>query len=183
MATEHENPNRNHTTYDLNAFHQIPNQLRWDPFDLDHQGDHDWITGMHLLAGAGDPIMKTGLGILVYSISRDMATSSAFYSADGDLLVVPQLGSLDIRTELGSLLVRPNEICVIPRGVRYHVGIRGEGWQKCARGYALELYQGHFRLPDLGPIGSNGLANVADFQAPVAAYEMCVDREYSIVSK
>lgn len=95
-----------------------------------------------------------------------MPKNTAFYSADGDFLIVLQHGVLDIQTELGHILVRPNEICVIPRGIRYRVKLP-EG---PVRGYILELYSGHFQLPELGPIGSNCLANARDFQAPVAAY-------------
>ena len=93
----------------------VPNQLRWDPFDLDETVD--WVHGLHLVAGAGDPTLKHGLGIILYAAGKDMG-KEAFYSADGDFLIVPQHGVLDIQTELGRLLVRPNEICVIPRGVR-----------------------------------------------------------------
>jgi homogentisate 1,2-dioxygenase len=93
----------------------IPNQLRWDPFDLDQTVD--WVHGLHLIAGAGDPTIKIGLGIWMYAAGKSMG-NEAFYSADGDFLIVPQHGVLDIQTELGKLLVRPNEICVIPRGVR-----------------------------------------------------------------
>ncbi|KAK3381699.1 homogentisate 1,2-dioxygenase [Podospora didyma] len=144
--------------------HYIPNQLRWDPFD--HLPDTDFVSGLRLLAGAGDPTLKQGLGIYVFAAGVSMSPQSAFYSADGDLLIVAQEGVLDIRTELGWLLVRPMEICVIPRGVRYQVHLPSGP----ARGYALELYQGHFSLPELGPIGSNGLANARDFQAPVASF-------------
>lgn len=119
------------------------------------------------MAGAGDPTLKQGIGMYVYAAGKSMDEKTAFYSADGDLLIVPQEGTLDIRTELGWLLVRPMEICVIPRGVKYQVHLV-EG--KSARGYALELYQGHFNLPELGPIGSNGLANARDFQTPVACF-------------
>ncbi|KAN0081819.1 Homogentisate 1,2-dioxygenase [Elaphomyces granulatus] len=155
----------------------IPNQLRWNPFDLDESVD--WVHGLHLVAGAGDPTMKSGLGILFYAAGRDMG-NEAFYSADGDFLIVPQHGVLDVQTELGKLLVRPNEICVIPRGIRYRVSLPSGP----VRGYICELYQGHFQLPELGPMGSNGLANARDFQAPVAAF---VDdeqpSEYTIISK
>jgi homogentisate 1,2-dioxygenase len=96
--------------------HHIPNQLRWNPFDLDE--DVDWVHGLHLVAGAGDPTMKSGLGILLYAAGKDMG-NEAFYSADGDFLIVPQHGVLDIQTELGKILLRPNEIAVIPRGIRY----------------------------------------------------------------
>lgn len=145
----------------------IPNQLRWDPFDHDTSKDLDFVSGLRLMAGAGNPTQKQGLGMFVYAAGRSMADSAAFYSADGDLLIVPQEGDLDIRTELGWLLVRQMEVCVMPRGVKYQVHLAGGG---PARGYALELYQGHFALPELGPIGSNGLANARDFQAPVASF-------------
>lgn len=117
-AAAHDNferldPDSYHT--ETQKLHHIPNQLRWNPFDLDE--NVDWVHGLHLVAGAGDPTMKTGLGILLYAAGKDMGRE-AFYSADGDFLIVPQHGVLDIQTELGKLLVRPNEICVIPRGVR-----------------------------------------------------------------
>jgi homogentisate 1,2-dioxygenase len=120
-----------------------------------------------LVAGAGDPQMKQGIGIYIYAAGASMDEKTAFYSADGDFLIVPQHGVLDIRTELGRILVRPNEICVIPRGIRYHVALKDN---EPVRGYILELYQGHFHLPELGPIGSNGLANARDFQSPVADF-------------
>ncbi|KAL2019412.1 hypothetical protein VTK56DRAFT_9703 [Thermocarpiscus australiensis] len=145
--------------------HYIPNQLRWDPFD--HDPDADFVSGLHMVAGAGDPSLKQGIAIYVYAAGRSMDARAAFYSADGDLLLVPQEGVLDVRTELGCLLVRPMEICVVPRGVRYQVRLPAGP----ARGYALELFQGHFVLPELGPIGSNGLANARDFQVPVACFE------------
>ncbi|GAW13798.1 hypothetical protein ANO14919_031880 [Xylariales sp. No.14919] len=142
----------------------IPNQLRWDPFD--HDNESDFVSGMRLVAGAGDPTLKQGIGVYIYAAGKPMDNHSAFYSADGDLLIVAQEGALDIRTELGWLLVRPMEICVIPRGVKYQVHLPSGP----ARGYALELYQGHFTLPELGPIGSNCLANARDFQAPIACF-------------
>ena len=157
--------------------HQIPNQLRWDPFDLDHAVD--WIHGLQLVAGAGDASLKSGLGIFIYVAGKDMNEHHAFYSADGDFLIVPQHGTLDIQTELGCLLVRPNEIAVIPRGIRFRVALP-EG---PARGYILELYQGHFQLPELGPIGSNCLANARDFQAPVAKFDEDVSSEWSLYAK
>lgn len=159
---------RESTVYSANAekkLRQIPNQLRWSPFDIDE--NVDWVHSLRLVAGAGDPTMKTGLGIYIFSAGKDMESHEAFYSADGDFLIVPQHGVLDIQTELGYLLVRPNEFAVIPRGVRYRVVLP----HGPVRGYILELYQGHFQLPELGPIGSNGLANARDFQAPVAAFD------------
>src|SRR5437762_3462219 len=79
--------------------HQIPNQLRWNPFDLDENAD--WVHSLHLVAGAGDPTMKSGLGILIFAAGKDMDKCEAFYSADGDFLIVLQHGVLDIQTELG----------------------------------------------------------------------------------
>ena len=108
-----------------------------------------------------------------------MPDKTAFYSADGDFLIVPQHGVLDIRTEFGNILVRPNEICLIPRGVRYHVSLQ----DGIVRGYVLELYQGHFQLPELGPIGSNGLANARDFQTPVADFIEDVESEWTLYAK
>ncbi|PGH17387.1 homogentisate 1,2-dioxygenase [Polytolypa hystricis UAMH7299] len=173
-STYHTNLSR-----DANSLRQIPNQLRWNPFDLDL--DVDWVRGLHLVAGAGDPTTKTGLGILLYAAGRDMG-DEAFYSADGDFLIVPQHGVLDIQTELGRLFVRPNEICVIPRGIRYRVTLPDGP----VRGYICELYQGHFQLPELGPIGSNCLANARDFQAPTAHFEDDDDesaKTYHLISK
>lgn len=157
--------------------HHLPNQLRWDPFDLDESVD--WVQGLHHVAGAGDPTMKQGVAYFVFAAGKDMHEREAFYSADGDFLIVPQHGVLDIQTELGKMLVRPNEICVIPRGVRYRVTLPAGP----VRGYILELYQGHFTLPDLGPIGSNGLANVRDFQVPQAHFDEDTSSEWHILAK
>ncbi|KAF2717736.1 homogentisate 1,2-dioxygenase-like protein [Polychaeton citri CBS 116435] len=177
---------REHSTFNTNPeskpwekIHQIPNQLRWDPFDLDETVD--WVHSLHLVAGAGDPTMKTGLGMFIFAAGKDMDRRHAFYSADGDFLIVLQHGVLDIQTELGRMLVRPNEICVIPRGIRYRVTLP-EG---PVRGYILELYQGHFQLPELGPIGSHCLANSRDFQAPVASFDEDHDgsNEYILLAK
>ena len=126
----------------------------------------DWVHGLKLVAGAGDPSLKQGLGVFIFAAGKSMDKQEAFYSADGDFLIVLQHGVLDVRTELGRLLVRPNEICVIPRGIRYHISLP----QGPVRGYILELYQGHFQLPELGPLGSFSLANARDFQIPVADF-------------
>jgi len=160
-------------------FQAIPNQLRWEPFDFDREVS--WIQSLHLVAGAGDPTVKQGIGIYIYAAGTSMPAKTAFYSADGDFLIVPQHGVLDIWTEFGKMLVRPNEICVIPRGIRYHVALHGD---EPVRGYILELYQGHFKLPELGPIGSNGLANARDFQTPVADFiEDYQDTEWTLYGK
>ena len=184
-ASAHENfQPREHETYNTNPengprekIYQIPNQLRWDPFDLDETVD--WVHSLHLVAGAGDPTLMHGVGIYIFAAGKDMDPHEAFYSADGDFLIVLQHGVLDIQTEFGKILVRPNEICVIPRGIRYRVTLP-EG---PVRGYILELYQNHFELPELGPIGSNCLANARDFQAPVAHFEEDTETTWHVLSK
>lgn len=161
------------------VFHQLRNQLRWDPFDLNPTAS--WLDGLHLVAGAGDPAMKSGVGYYIYAPGRSIAPHTATYSADDDLLIVPQMGALDITTEMGRLLVRPNETCVIPRGIRCCVNLADKAAP--IRGYILELYQGRFTLPELGPIGSNCLANARDFQIPVAAYTHDTTTEWTIYNK
>lgn len=152
--------------------------MRWNPFDLDDSSD--WVSGLRHAAGVGDTTTKSGLGILIFVAGKDMDPHTAFSSSDGDFLIVPQHGTLDIQTELGNLLVRPNEIAVIPRGIRYRVTLPDGP----VRGYILELYeQHHFTLPELGPIGSNGLANARDFQAPVASYDEDCENDWKLVNK
>ncbi len=101
-----------------------------------------------------------------------------FYNADGEMLILPQQGRLLLRTELGILDVAPGELAVIPRGIKF----RAELPDGTARGYICENYGQSFRLPELGPIGANGLANSRDFLTPVAAFE---DREgaFEVIAK
>ena len=111
---------------------------------------------------------------------RSMDENSTFFDADGDMLIVPQLGALDIWTEMGRLLVRQSEICVIPRGIRYRVDLVDD---RPIRGFVLEIFNGHFQLPELGPIGSNCLANARDFQIPVAAFRHDTSTAWTVYSK
>lgn len=145
-----------------------PNQLRWYPFPIP-SAPADFVEGWVTIAGNGSAESQTGIAIHIYAANRSMQ-DRFFYNADGELLIVPQLGALSLRTEFGVLDIAPGEIAVIPRGVRFAVDLRDDS----ARGYVCENYGQHLRLPDLGPIGANGLANPRDFLAPVAAYE---DRE------
>lgn len=145
-----------------------PNQLRWNPLPLPEQPT-DFVDGIITLGGNGDPAMQTGVAIHLYAANASMK-DRFFYSADGEFLFVPQLGSLRLYTELGILEIAPGEICVIPRGLKFRVELLDEQ----VRGYLCENYGQPFRLPDLGPIGANGLANPRDFKAPTAAYD---DRE------
>ncbi len=145
-----------------------PNRLRWDPLPGAEQ-PVDFLDALTTFGGNGDPMIQAGVAIHLYSANRSM-TDRVFFDADGELLIVPQDGALRLRTELGVLTVAPGEIAVIPRGVRLAVDLVDGR----ARGYVCENYGAAFRLPELGPIGSNGLANPRDFLAPVAAFE---DRE------
>jgi homogentisate 1,2-dioxygenase len=160
----------------FNEVPPTPNQLRWRPMPLP-AAPTDFVEGLSTLGGNGDPGWQSGAAIHVYAANVSMR-DRFFYDADGELLVVPQLGALRVHTELGVLDVAPGEICVLPRGIKFRVELPGES----ARGWVCENYGQQFRLPDLGPIGTSGLANARDFLAPVAAFE---DREgdFRVIAK
>ena len=158
---------RHRMTNDFAAALTPPDRLRWDPFPIPGEPT-DFIDGLVTMAGSGDPAAQSGCGIYVYAANRSM--TSAFYDADGELLIVPQQGALLVVSELGRMVVEPLEIAVMPRGVRFRIELLDD----CARGNVCENFGAPFRLPDLGPIGSNGLAAERDFRTPVAWYE---DRE------
>jgi len=153
-----------------------PNQLRWDPWPIP-DAPTDFVDGLVTMAGVGEPRAQAGCGIHVYAANRSMS-ERFFYDADGELLIVPQQGRLHVWTELGRLHVEPQQIAVVPRGVRFRVELPDGP----SRGYICENYGALLRLPDLGPIGSNGLANVRDFLAPVAAFEDR-DGDFELVAK
>ncbi|WP_375508889.1 homogentisate 1,2-dioxygenase [uncultured Caballeronia sp.] len=153
-----------------------PNQLRWDPLPMPEEAV-DFVDSLITMAGNGSAASMSGCAIHLFATNESMR-DRFFYSADGELLIVPQEGRLTIATELGVLDVEPLEIAVIPRGVRFIVRLP----DGCARGYVCENFGALLELPDLGPIGSNGLANPRDFLTPIAAFE---DREgkYELVAK
>lgn len=139
-----------------------PNRLRWNP--LSSIANADFIDGLITIASNGDARLQKGVAVHLYTASRSM--TRVFYDADGELLFVPQTGALQLTTEFGLLEVKPGEIAVIPRGVKFRVEISTD-----VRGYICENYGAPLRLPELGPIGANGLANARDFLYPVAWYE------------
>jgi homogentisate 1,2-dioxygenase len=153
-----------------------PNQLRWDPLPLP-TAPSDLIDGLVPIAGNGSPDAHEGCAIYLYGANRSMQ-GRFFYDADGELLIVPQQGALVLDTELGRLRVEPQEIAVIPRGLRFRADLP----DGAARGYVCENFGAPFRLPDLGPIGSNGLANARDFLTPVARYED-IDAPCKLIAK
>src|ERR1700691_4796191 len=139
-----------------------PNQLRWMPIPIPSEPT-DFIDGLITMAGNGNTHTHSGVGIHIYVANASM-TDRFFYNADGEMLIVPQMGRLLLRTEMGLLEVAPGEIAVIQRGIRFRV----ELLQEEARGYICENYGALFRLRALGPIGATGLANPRDFLAPTA---------------
>jgi homogentisate 1,2-dioxygenase len=153
-----------------------PNPLRWSPVPIPEEPT-DFIDGVRTLGGNGSPEAQVGCSINWYVANRSM-TDRFLYDADAELLIVPQQGRLRLATELGLLDLEPQEIAVIPRGLRFRV----ELLDGQARGYFCENFGAPLRLPDLGPIGANGLANPRDFQTPTAWFE---DRtgEFELVAK
>lgn len=152
-----------------------PEPLRWRPFAIPTAAV-DFVDGMHTLATNGDVEMQLGLAVHIYLCSTSMG-NRCLVNADGEMLIVPQQGRLRVRTEMGLLEVAPGEIALVPRGVAFRVDLLDGP----SRGYVCENYGAQFRLPELGPIGSNGLANARDFLAPVAAFEDT--REVELVKK
>jgi homogentisate 1,2-dioxygenase len=142
-----------------------PTQLRWGAFEIPGEST-DFVEGLRTVGANGDVGSQSGIAVHVFVANRSM-TERYFVNADGEMLIVPQQGSLRFHTELGIAEVVPREIVVIPRGIKFRV----ELLDGPSRGYICENYGPAFRLPELGPIGSNGLANARDFLTPVAAYE------------
>jgi homogentisate 1,2-dioxygenase len=104
---------------------------------------------------------------IVYAANASMV-NEAFCNNDGNMLIIPQQGRLDIQTELGRMMVRPGEICVIQAGLRFRVSLPDGP----VHGYINEIFGGHWELPDLGPIGANGLAHPRDFETPFASFDI-----------
>ena len=142
-----------------------PNRLRWNPLPIPN-APADFLDELITLAGSGEPAAQAGVAVHVYRANRSM-DARYLYCADGELMLVPQQGGLLVFSELGKLELQPGEIAVVPRGIKFKVGLL----EKQARGYVCENYGAPFRLPELGPIGSQGLAQTRDFMAPVAAFE------------
>ncbi len=155
---------------DFRPMEVSPNLHRWKPRIW--PGDRvDFLDSLTTLGGSGDATGGAGFALHLYAATADMQ-DRCFYDVDGDLLLIAELGRLDIQTELGWLLLGPGEIAILPRGLKYRVTLPDGR----ARGYLLEVFDGPYRLPDRGLIGANGLADERHFLAPVATYE---DRDVS----
>lgn len=144
----------------------------------DGQGSADdrvnFVDGLRTVCGHGDPTLKEGLAVHVYAFNTTM-TRQALVNNDGEFLLVPQCGTLDIQTELGYLRVAPGSIAVIPPGIRFSVSLASFPETSGASGYMLEIFGTHFTLPELGPLGANALAHVRDFEYPVASFDVDFD--------
>lgn len=166
------------SSFESSPFDKIPttpNQLRWNPLPIPNEPT-DFIDGITTIAGNGDLFAQAGMAIHIYVCNKGM-DGRFFYNADGEMMLVPEMGSLKIFTELGVLEVSPGEVCCLPRGLKFRVDVAGD-----VRGYVCENYGQQFRLPDLGPIGANGLANPRDFETPIAWYED-LDGDFEQVAK
>src|SRR5579875_2003248 len=158
-------------------FEQAAFHNRFDEVPTQPAAPTDFVDGLFTMAGNGSAATQLGVGIHLYACNRPMQ-GRFFYDADGELLIVPQQGRLAIATELGLLEIEPQQIALIPRGVRFRVELPDGS----ARGYVCENFGAPLRLPELGPIGSNCLANTRDFEAPVAAYED-LEGDFELVAK
>jgi homogentisate 1,2-dioxygenase len=141
-----------------------PNRLRWDP-PKDLPEGADFLDGMVTMLANRDPADLEGVAVHLYRTSKSMERR-VFVNADGELLIIPQQGALRVVTELGVLELEPGWIGLVPRGFRFRVEVDAE-----ARGYVAENHGMPFRLPELGPIGSNALASARDFETPAAWFE------------
>ncbi|KAJ0989399.1 hypothetical protein J5N97_007755 [Dioscorea zingiberensis] len=153
-----------------------PTQLRWKPADAP-DSPTDFVDGLYSVCGAGSSFLRHGFAIHMYTANKSM--DGAFCNADGDFLIVPQEGRLWITTECGKLQVSPGEIIVLPQGFRFSINLPDGP----SRGYVAEIFGTHFQLPDLGPIGANGLAGERDFLSPIAWFEDRIHPGYTIVQK
>ncbi|KAG6865010.1 hypothetical protein C0991_005698, partial [Blastosporella zonata] len=143
--------------------HPSPTQLAWHPFDIPVSSTPvDFVDGLKTLAGNGDPTLREGLAIHMFLANVSM-TNKAFCNNDGDFLILPQLGRLDIQTEFGKLM-RLKTQCLRDLKISLPDGP--------SRGYVQEIFGSHYVLPDLGPLGANGLANPRDFEFPLAHFDV-----------
>lgn len=148
--------------------HFEPQDLSWGKALLPEESDSiDFVEGLKTIAGHGDAMDKEGLAIHIYTANIDMC-KTAFVNNDGDFLIMPQRGRLDIQTEFGHMMVRPGELAVIPAGIKFKVRLPDGP----VRGYVQEIFGSHYELPELGPVGSNGMAMPRDFEYPLASFDV-----------
>lgn len=152
-----------------------PSQLRWGPLPI-REGACDFLDGILTIATNGNAALQIGMAAHLYTANRSMIRYC--YNADGEMLILPQQGRLLLLTECGRLLVSPGELAVLPRGMTWRI----ELLDGPSRGYVCENYGALLRIPERGPIGSDGLANARDFLAPSAWFED-LDGDFELVTK
>lgn len=142
----------------------------------------DFIDGSITMAAHGSPVAQDGCSANTYSASASMSSSRRFLrNIDADILILPQEGALDIRTEFGNLRVGPWELAIVQRGMTCQINL-ADGTE-LAKGYFLENFGDQFVIPDLGPIGiSSGLAHPRHFIAPEACFEE-EEGDFQLVTK
>ncbi|KAF7555059.1 hypothetical protein G7Z17_g2411 [Cylindrodendrum hubeiense] len=174
-----DNPDTESAFLPLNPrVHVSPTQLAWRPHAIPDAEKVDFIAGLKSVAGSGHPSLREGLATHIYLCNASME-KNAFVNSDGDFLIVPQQGALDIQTEFGHLYVQPGEITVIQRGLRFKVNVEGP-----TRGYILEIWGSSWELPEMGPLGgSSGMASPRDFLFPVAAYQVTENDPWDVTYK
>uniref|UniRef100_A0A0W0EXK0 homogentisate 1,2-dioxygenase n=1 Tax=Moniliophthora roreri TaxID=221103 RepID=A0A0W0EXK0_MONRR len=164
-----DNPDLESNFLPLNPkVHVSPTQLAWHPFDIpSDSATVDFIAGLKTIAGNGDPTLREGIAIHIYAANTSME-KKAFCNLDGDMLILPQQGRIDVQTEFGHVMVRPGELFVIQKGMKFKVRFPDGP----SRGYIQEIYGSHYQLPELGPLGGHGLANPRDFEHPLASFDL-----------
>ncbi|KAK0218303.1 homogentisate 1,2-dioxygenase [Armillaria nabsnona] len=164
-----DNPDMESNFFPINPkVHISPTQLSFGPPPFPLSSDEvDFIAGLKTIGGNGEPTAREGLALHFYVANADMK-NKAFCNSDGDMLVAPQQGRLDVQTEFGRIMVRPGEFMVIQKGMKFKVSLPDGP----SRGYVQEIFGSHFELPDLGAIGGHGMANPRDFEVPLASFEI-----------
>ncbi|ANB11224.1 homogentisate 1,2-dioxygenase [Sugiyamaella lignohabitans] len=157
--------------------HVSPTQLAWSPFDIPTEKT-TFVDGLKTVAGSGEPSLREGLATHVYTANASMK-NQAFVNQDGEFLIMPQQGRVDVQTEFGWLYVQPGEFLVVQRGIRFSVNLPDGP----SRGYILEIWGSNFELPDLGPLGGYGMANARDFLYPQASYDLEPVSNFEIITK
>jgi homogentisate 1,2-dioxygenase len=157
---------------------KTPQALRFKPYPEANDSDpKDFMESLYTYAINGSPYNGTGCAIHLYAFNQSMK-NRFMYNADAEMMIVPESGEMIVHTELGALELSPLYIGVIPRGVKFKVELKS----KHARGYVCENFGAAFQLPELGPIGSNGLANPRDFETTTARFEN-VDGSFELFAR
>ncbi len=154
--------------------------MRWDPAPIPTDERLTFLSGMRTITTGGDVMTQTGFAVHVYAVTESM-TDDYFYNADGEMLIVPEIGGLRFFTEMGIVDIAPGEIAVLPRGVKFKVALAAG--VNAARGYVCENYGAQLTCPERGPIGANCMANRRDFLTPVAAFEAKSDTPCRLILK